>query len=83
MLCTDRLERGETLVLYTDGVSEAMDGRRRHLGVGGLDRILAAAPTDAPPRAMIEHIRRGIEVHARGAAPQDDRCLLLVRRECV
>ncbi len=75
------LEPGDTLVLYTDGVTEAMNESGEEYGMDRLREILAAAPSkDA------EHITNEIFQSIRefaGEAPQSDdiTCLTLHRRE--
>jgi serine phosphatase RsbU (regulator of sigma subunit) len=71
-----RLQPGETLLLYTDGVPEAGDAAAR-LGEDGLRRLAREAAGLSPAR-MLEHIERGAIEHAAGH-PQDDIALLALR----
>ena len=75
------LEPGDTLVLYTDGVTEAMNGAGEEYGMDRLREVLAAAPSkDAKhiTNAIFESIRE-----FAGEAPQSDdiTCLSLHRSE--
>lgn len=69
---------GETLVMYTDGVTDAHDSagarfsRRRLLD-------MAAEPA-ASAQAMLERIRDAVQEHARDVAPFDDITLLVAHR---
>jgi adenylate cyclase len=75
----DRLEPGEVLLLYTDGVTEAENGDRALYGRGRLAAALAEAPTSSARNlvsAVIEDVVRFI-----GEAEQaDDVTVLAVRR---
>ncbi|MEE9911902.1 MAG: SpoIIE family protein phosphatase [Deltaproteobacteria bacterium] len=75
-----RLEPGDTLVLYTDGVTEATNRQKdfftdaRLLGVlGGTNRISA--------RGIVEKTIAAVHQFAAGAAPADDITLLALRME--
>ncbi|MEU7057253.1 PP2C family protein-serine/threonine phosphatase [Streptomyces sp. NPDC046197] len=72
-------EPGDTLVLYTDGVSEARadDGSFYPL----LDRLSAWPDTDSPG-AIIDHLRKDIVRYCDGTFG-DDAALVVVRREPV
>jgi sigma-B regulation protein RsbU (phosphoserine phosphatase) len=81
-----RFERGEavlwpgdTLVLLTDGVIEAMDPNQELFGEDRLQAALAA--TDGQDLAAVSRgLLARIETHRAGAALSDDLSLLLVRR---
>ncbi len=72
------LEPGDTLVLFSDGVTEAEDREGRQFGVFRLQEILAGqhdAPLDHLQRTIVESVER----FASGANQADDITLLLVR----
>ena len=70
------LERGETLLLYTDGVIEA--GRpSRLLGEDGLLELCAAAPV-LPLAEFLEYIEQAALTRAEGRL-HDDIALLALR----
>ncbi len=71
-----RLEPGDTLLLYTDGVPDARAGTGM-LGEDGLRRLSREAAT-LPLVRMLEHVERGALVHANGR-PHDDIALLALR----
>lgn len=77
----DHLDPGDALVLYTDGVIEARNSHGEHLGMEGLDALIAAAPADASPTDLVAHIERGIVQHEGDVPQADDRCTLVLRRE--
>jgi PAS domain S-box-containing protein len=49
-----RLEDGDVVVLYTDGITEATDAARHQLGLEPLEALVRAAPFDA--RAICERV---------------------------
>lgn len=74
-----RLERGDVLVLYTDGVTEARDARRRLFGERRLRATLAAHATD--PAARIADALMGELSRFAGDTPRaDDLTLVVVKR---
>jgi sigma-B regulation protein RsbU (phosphoserine phosphatase) len=73
-----RLEAGDTLILYTDGVTEARNSDGEMFGE---ERLLAAVEgrTADSPRDEMERIRRAVTEHARDVRPSDDLTLLVLR----
>jgi sigma-B regulation protein RsbU (phosphoserine phosphatase) len=72
------LQHGDTLVLFSDGVSEAADPDEELFGVPRLRDILAGqheSPLDLLQKTILESVDR----FARGASQADDITLLLVR----
>lgn len=78
-LGTVQLDPGDLLVLYTDGVSEALDPQRQEYGAERLcdlfdhDRNLSA-------QQAIERAKEDLVLFTRGASQSDDITLLVVRR---
>src|ERR1700756_1706697 len=73
-----KLEPGDTLVLFSDGVTEAMDPAEQLFGVPRLRDVLTGhmqTPLDELQRIVLE----SVENFARGASQADDLTLLLVR----
>lgn len=73
-----RLGPGEALVLYTDGVSEAQDGRG---GFFGAERLVSTAASlrGAPPAALTAGVLGAVRAFA-GDAPQSDDITILTLR---
>ncbi len=73
-----KLEPGDTLVLFSDGVTEAMDPAEQLFGVPRLKEVL-----HGQNESSLEHIKQrildSVENFARGASQADDLTLLLVR----
>jgi phosphoserine phosphatase RsbU/P len=74
-----RLERGERLLAFTDGVYEALDPGENEWGLEGLGRALAETRGSSPAEAL-EAILRRVKAHASGRPLNDDATLLLIER---
>jgi sigma-B regulation protein RsbU (phosphoserine phosphatase) len=73
-----KLEPGDTLVLFCDGVTEAMDPQDEFFGMPRLKEFLVGhneTPLDELQKLLLE----AVENFARGASQADDLTLLLVR----
>jgi serine phosphatase RsbU (regulator of sigma subunit) len=81
-MCT-RLERGEVLAMYTDGLTEIRNGAREMLGQErleqGLARICAASP-GARSAVVAGALCDMLDDFREGAFPEDDRAFLVARR---
>jgi phosphoserine phosphatase RsbU/P len=73
------LGRDESLLLFTDGITEAMDARGELFGEGGLEAALAACNGRAP-NEIVRSIRDAVERHAGDAVQSDDLTTLVLRR---
>jgi len=79
---TLQLEPNDTLVLFSDGVTEAMDPEDQLYGVGRLRAVLLGKnemPLDEIQKTVLE----SVENFARGARQADDLTILLVRFHAV
>jgi phosphoserine phosphatase RsbU/P len=72
------LQPGDTLVLFSDGVSEALDPDQKEYGVDRLKEAIAATP-EASVTDLQEAILESVRQFARGARQADDVTLLLLR----
>ena len=73
-----RLEPGESLVLYTDGVTEAMDPANEQFGEEPLLSSVAAE-SGARPREIIDNVTTAVRAHADDAPQSDDITMLVVK----
>jgi sigma-B regulation protein RsbU (phosphoserine phosphatase) len=73
-----KLEPGDTLVLFSDGVTEAMDPDEQMFGVPRLREVLTGR-TECPLDQLEKCILEAVENFARGASQADDLTLLIVR----
>jgi sigma-B regulation protein RsbU (phosphoserine phosphatase) len=76
---TAMLARGDALVLFSDGITEAMDGGGALFGEAGLEEALAGC-VDASPQEIVRRVLQEVERHAGEAAQSDDITALVVRR---
>ena len=77
--CSLDLSPGESLVLYTDGITEARDSSDRMYGANALQEVLAASRTTTPVR-LADACLRDLESFRSGAPRTDDITLMVVRR---
>jgi phosphoserine phosphatase RsbU/P len=73
-----KLEPGDTLVLFTDGVTEAMDPDDQLFGVPRLKKVLTGQ-VECPLEHLQKCVLEAIENFTRGARQADDLTLLIVR----
>jgi sigma-B regulation protein RsbU (phosphoserine phosphatase) len=75
-----RLDAGDRLILYTDGVTEAFNGANQPYGE---ERLLAEIRTHgaATAAALIERICHSVTEFAGGAPQSDDITLIVLTRE--
>lgn len=72
------LRPGDTLVLFSDGVTEAMDPEEKEFGISRLKEVLKGRQS-VPVEELQSAILAAIEEFTRGARQADDVTLLLVR----
>ena len=72
-----RMDPGDTLVLFTDGVTECRSPDGRELGRAGLRSLLVGAAGSAEDIA--ETIKAGISDHRGDRAPDDDQTIIVIR----
>jgi sigma-B regulation protein RsbU (phosphoserine phosphatase) len=74
-----RLEAGDRLVLYTDGITEAANREREFFGEDRLALALAAAPPDADAQDLVQAVLRSVHEFCDGEEPGDDMTIFAVR----
>ncbi len=83
---TVRFDSGDTLIVYSDGVTEAEGPADAALpgepGMFGEDRLAAtvAAQRGRPARVMLDGVLSAVETFAHGTAQADDITLVVVKR---
>jgi serine phosphatase RsbU (regulator of sigma subunit) len=73
------LERGDRLLVFSDGACEARDPGEAELGVEGLERALERARGEELGAAL-ERLRRLVIDHVAGRPLEDDVTMVLVER---
>ncbi len=74
---TLRLETDDSLVMYTDGITEAHDHHDELYGIERLQRAVADAPPDA--HGIVRRVLGDVERFADGRGALDDQTLLVAR----
>jgi len=72
------LEPNYTLVLYTDGITEAMNDSSDEFGIGGIEQSLVDCSGE--PQCAIGHITQSLRQHESGMRPKDDQTILAIQR---
>jgi len=73
------LESGDTVFLYTDGLTEAEDPEEEEFGQARLTDIVALSPCNQGPQAACRAIFEAVEAHTRGLPLHDDATLVAVQ----
>jgi serine phosphatase RsbU (regulator of sigma subunit) len=82
----DRLDHGQLLALYTDGLSELLDERDHMLEVEGLAALVAAVAVDGRASSATQlatRLRARLAAYRGAAVPADDASFILVLRPSV
>lgn len=74
-----RLEPGDVLVCYTDGVTEAIDDAQNEFGVERL-RAVIAEHAGEDVAGIVRAIVGAVDRHGRGQPPFDDVTLVVIKR---
>jgi len=72
-----RVERGETLVLYTDGIVEARDTRGEMFGIERLKTLVAHGADD--PQTLLRDVVGRVHAHQDNAIGADDQTLVVLK----
>jgi serine phosphatase RsbU (regulator of sigma subunit) len=75
----ETLHAGDTLVLYSDGVTDAQDPAGDEFGEARLHDVLRSA-AGAPARVVIDRVLEAVEAFVAGTPQFDDMTMLVVRR---
>ncbi|HEU4927464.1 MAG TPA: PP2C family protein-serine/threonine phosphatase [Vicinamibacterales bacterium] len=77
-----RIDPGEMLVLYSDGITEAENPEGQPLEEAGLQVILDSYP-DESPAGLSAQIIKGVERYAQASRFTDDLTILILKRQPV
>ncbi len=73
------LAEGDTLVLYTDGITESRNPSGQEYGLERMAHIAGEFP-ELAPHALIAACLRDVETHRNGAPRTDDLTVMVIRR---
>jgi sigma-B regulation protein RsbU (phosphoserine phosphatase) len=74
-----RLEPLDSLLLYTDGISEARDNSGEEYGIAGIS-CDAAGRHGWEPKDFVAACMAGVDKHSSGRRPVDDQTLMVIQR---
>jgi sigma-B regulation protein RsbU (phosphoserine phosphatase) len=74
-----RLESDDSLLLYTDGISEAHDPSGNEYGIGGLS-LAAGEKYGLTPEELVTACMEDLERHSSGTRQADDQTLMAIQR---
>jgi sigma-B regulation protein RsbU (phosphoserine phosphatase) len=74
-----QMNKGDTLFLYTDGLSESLDEAGNEYGAERLEQLLNEN-NHLPPDAIVSLCRQELLTFAGGEQPRDDLTLMAIRR---
>lgn len=75
-----QLDHGDTLVMFTDGVNEAINSSNEEFGYERLDNIIRGL-SNASSQQIIESVKDGIRNFVDGAEQSDDITMLVLKRK--
>jgi sigma-B regulation protein RsbU (phosphoserine phosphatase) len=76
---TLQMDRGDTLVMFTDGVTEAMNRDGMEFGSARLKNVITGQTTKSS-RQVVETVKRAISDFTDGAEQSDDITMLVIKR---
>ncbi|OGO40057.1 MAG: hypothetical protein A2Z04_03890 [Chloroflexi bacterium RBG_16_57_9] len=76
----DRLDPGDLILLYTDGIIEAINSAEEAFGEERLGRIMADH-AGQPASELIDRIRAAVVDFTDGRPPNDDIALIVIKRD--
>jgi sigma-B regulation protein RsbU (phosphoserine phosphatase) len=69
--CQAKMQPGDSLVMFTDGVDESMNVRGERFEFEGVHKVIKAAGK-AGPKDLVEKLVAAVKTHARDREPHDD-----------
>jgi sigma-B regulation protein RsbU (phosphoserine phosphatase) len=75
------LQPGQTLVMYTDGITDALNPQRQTFGVRGIEQALEACSGE--PACVVNSINSALRQHEAGIRPSDDQTIVAVKVESI
>jgi phosphoserine phosphatase RsbU/P len=76
---TFMLQPGDFVLMYTDGVTDALDANKNDFGMARLQEVVTTNCT-AAPEELLDAIEKAIDDFTGAAAPYDDITMLVIKR---
>jgi serine phosphatase RsbU (regulator of sigma subunit) len=76
---TAKMEKGDILVLFSDGVTEAANPQDEEFGEERLEHLVASL-RDRPAQQIVDEIHAAVAAFTQGAPPADDITVVVARR---
>ena len=73
------VERGDTLLLFTDGLIEAEDAAGEEFGVERLERLAAQAGAEDSAADLLARVEAALRAHLGGLEARDDATLVALK----
>lgn len=74
---TVELAVGQSIVMYTDGITESFSPDGQMFGLEGIEHSLRTCSGE--PSCVIGHVRSALAEHAQGVRPGDDQTMVVMR----
>jgi sigma-B regulation protein RsbU (phosphoserine phosphatase) len=74
-----QLNPGDTLLLLTDGFSEAMNGVQEQFGAERIERAVQKLDATLSAEQILERIKSDVELHVGAATQHDDMTMVVVK----
>jgi serine phosphatase RsbU (regulator of sigma subunit) len=74
-----QLQAGDTILLFTDGVTDTINSEEQMYGADRLLDHLKSSPNDVAARSVVDALYQDIQRYAGDAAPWDDVAILCLR----
>ncbi|MEX2214282.1 MAG: PP2C family protein-serine/threonine phosphatase [Phycisphaeraceae bacterium] len=72
-----QMKPGQTLVLYTDGISESVNLKEEMFGIEGIEQALDKCTGE--PQCVVTSINEALRIHEGGQKPSDDQTIVAMK----
>lgn len=74
-----KINKGDSVVMFTDGITEAMNGKNEEFGQEKMEDIIASS-ADLSAREAVDRIIKAVEKFAAGAEQSDDIAVIILKK---
>lgn len=82
MIFTETMQPGDVLLLYTDGITDALTAHNEEFGLERLYKVLLEH-ADKSSQEIVSAVMKAVDVFAGDEPPFDDQTLLVLKREAL